>query len=93
MMIPVDARISRNITYVRCFKHLVGNVEPPSPLKEQASCSQLKSIAMPGVEEEEQEVGVRPLKLHRGHLASDSVGGQIFVWDLQIMVRSTTKSI
>ena len=48
---------------------------------------------MSSVEEEEQEVGVRPLKLHRGHLASDSVGSQIFVWDLQIMIGNATKLI
>ena len=48
---------------------------------------------MPGIEEEEKEVGVRPLKLHRGHLASDSIGSQIFVWDLQIMIGNATKLI
>ena len=92
MTIPVNARKSRNITHEIALKHLVRNVEPPPSLKKQTSCSQLKSIAMPGIEEEEEEVGVRPLELHRGHLASDSVGSQIFVWDLQEMI-STTKSI
>ena len=48
---------------------------------------------MPSIEEEEEEVGVRPLELHRGHLTSDSIGSQIFVWDLQIIIRNTTKSI
>ena len=90
---PVNARKSRSITHEIALKHLVRNIEPPPSLKKQTCCSQLKPIAMPGVEEEEQEVGVRPLKLHRGHLPSDSVGSQIFVWDLQEMIRSTTKSI
>ena len=48
---------------------------------------------MPGIEEEEEEVGVRPLKLHRGHLTSDSIGSQIFVWNLQIMIGYATKLI
>ena len=74
MTIHVDASKSRNITNEIALKHLVGNVEPPPSLKKQTSRSQLKPISMPGVEEEEQEVGVRPLKLHRGHLASDSDG-------------------
>ena len=78
---------------MKYFQHLVGNVEPPSPLKKQTSRSQLKSIAMPGIEEEEEEIGVRPLELHRGQLASNSVGSQILVWNLQIIIRNTTKSI
>ena len=47
---------------------------------------------MSSVEEEEQEVSMRPLKLHRGQLASDSVGGQVFVWDLQILFRIIRQS-
>ena len=65
-----------------CIQHLVRNIEPPTPLKKQTSCCQLKSIAMPGIEEEEEEVSVRPLKLHRGHPTSDSIASQVFVWDL-----------
>ena len=72
----------RRNTGLFCIQYLVRNIEPPPPLKKQTGCCQLKSIAMPGIEEKEEEVGVRPLKLHRRHPTSDSIASQVFVWDL-----------
>jgi len=72
-----------------CQPHLVWDVEPPPPLKEQARSSKLKSVPMPGIEVEEEEICVRSLKLHHRHLSSNPAGGHVFVGNLRAEVKKT----
>ena len=62
--------------------YLVWDVEPPPPLKEQTRSRELKSISMPSIEVEEEEICVGSLKLHYRHLPSNPTGSHVLVRNL-----------
>ena len=63
-------------------QNLVWDVESPPPFEEQACSCELESVAMPGIEVEEKEVGVGSLQLHHRHLPSNPACSQVFIRNL-----------
>ena len=71
------------LLYSTLNTHLIGNVESPPPFKEQACSCELESVAMPGIEVEEKEIGVRSLQLHHRHLPTNPWCSQVFIRNLK----------
>ena len=64
--------------------YLVWDVEPPTPLEEKACSRELKSVSMPSIEVEEEEICVGSLKLHYRHLPSNPTGSHVLVRNLKM---------
>jgi len=87
--LPLHSLLCWCNTRPSCKPNLVWDVEPPPPLKEQARSRELKSVSMPGIEVEEEEICVGSLKFHHGHLPSNPAGSHVLVRNLRAKVKET----